>query len=61
MFRERGLVMQIHTGVLRNQNTTRFAAIGADCGIDSVGNCVDVEAAGRLFDALEKRAECRKR
>lgn len=54
MFRERGLVMQIHTGVLRNQNTTRFAAIGADCGIDSVGNCVDVEAAGRLFDAVEK-------
>lgn len=54
LFRERGIVMQIHTGVLRNQNGKRFEAIGADCGIDSVGDALDIEAAGRLFDAVER-------
>ena len=54
LFRERGIVMQIHTGVLRNQNGKRFEAIGADCGIDSVGDALDIEAAGRLFDAIER-------
>ena len=54
LFAERNLVMQVHTGVLRNQNTSRFAAIGADCGIDSVGNALDIEAGGKLFDDIEK-------
>lgn len=54
LFRERDVVMQIHTGVLRNQNGRRFEAIGADCGIDSVGDALDIEAAGRLFDAVER-------
>ena len=54
MFAQKKLVMQVHTGVLRNQNTTRFKAIGADCGIDSVGNALDIEAGGKLFDDIEK-------
>jgi len=53
-FAQRGMVMQIHTGVVRNRNSMRYSALGADCGIDSVGNAVDIEAAGRLFDAVEK-------
>lgn len=54
LFTKYNLAMQIHTGVLRNQNSARFAAIGADCGIDSVGNALDIEAGGKLFDDIEK-------
>lgn len=54
LFTKYNLVMQVHTGVLRNQNSARFAAIGADCGIDSVGNALDIEAGGKLFDEIEK-------
>ena len=54
LFAERGMVMQIHTGVLRNRNSVLFEKLGADCGIDSVANIPDVEAAGRLFDTVEK-------
>lgn len=57
MFARKNMTMQIHTGVLRNQNTTRFAQCGADCGIDSVGNAIDIEAAGLLFDDIEKSAD----
>ncbi len=54
LFKKYDLVMQVHTGVLRNQNSKRFASIGADCGIDSVGNALDIEAGGKLFDEIEK-------
>lgn len=54
LFSKYNMVMQIHTGVLRNQNSVRFAAIGADCGIDSVGNALDIEAGGKLFDDIER-------
>lgn len=59
MFAQKNMTMQIHTGVLRNQNTTRFAQCGADCGIDSVGNSINIEAAGLLFDDIEKTAASR--
>lgn len=54
MFEKRGMVMQLHTGVIRNCNSVRFSALGADCGTDSVGNAVNVEAAANLFDCAEK-------
>lgn len=54
MFAAKGIVMQLHTGVIRNLNTSRFCALGADCGVDSVGNAPDIVAAGRLLDAAEK-------
>ncbi|MCR4789527.1 MAG: glucuronate isomerase [Treponemataceae bacterium] len=54
MFSEKNIAMQIHTGVLRNQNSKRFNLLGPDCGIDSVGNAADIEAAGLLFDDIEK-------
>lgn len=54
LFSKKNIVLQIHTGVVRNQNTKRFASIGADCGIDSVGNTLDIVAAGKLFDSVER-------
>lgn len=53
LFKKYNFVMQIHTGVVRNQNTSRFNALGADSGIDSVANTPDIINAGRLFDKIE--------
>lgn len=54
LFSKKNIVLQIHTGVVRNQNSKRFKEIGADCGIDSVGNALDIVAGGKLFDCVEK-------
>ena len=52
-FNKAEIVMQIHTGVVRNQNTKRFNLLGADCGIDNAGNALNVVNAGNLFDMIE--------
>jgi glucuronate isomerase len=53
LFSKHNFVMQIHTGVVRNQNTARYNLLGQDCGIDSVANAPDIINAGRLFDKIE--------
>jgi glucuronate isomerase len=53
LFSKHKFVMQIHTGVVRNQNTARYNVLGADCGIDSVANAPNIENAGHLFDKIE--------
>ncbi len=53
MIAKRNIVLQIHTGVIRNCNSSRYSALGADCGIDSVGNALDIVAGTRLFDFAE--------
>lgn len=50
----KGMAMQLHFSAIRNNNTTRFAALGADCGNDSVGPAISVAALGRFLDAIEK-------
>ncbi|MBM4148111.1 MAG: glucuronate isomerase [Lentisphaerae bacterium] len=50
---EKGWTQQYHFGVLRNNNSRMFAAVGPDTGFDSIG---DFEIAGpmsRLFDRLD--------
>ncbi len=54
MYAEKNIVMQLHTGVIRNVNSARYDALGADSGNDSVGNAVDITAAAKLFDAVER-------
>ena len=56
MCRTNNLVMQIHAGVLRNQNKVRFAQLGPDTGIDSLGNTLDIVAAGKLFNKIEENS-----
>lgn len=51
---ERGMVWQLHCGVLRNLNHMLFQKIGPDCGCDSVGNIINIEHAAALFDAVEQ-------
>jgi glucuronate isomerase len=48
--------MQLHLSVIRNRNTRLFKALGPDCGVDSVGDPVDIRALAQLFDDVEK--EC---
>lgn len=54
LFKKKNIVLQIHTGVIRNQNTLRFKKLGADTGIDSIGNTLDIAAGGNLFDLVEQ-------
>lgn len=52
-YAKRGMVMQLHFSAIRNNNQKRFKAIGADCGIDSVGRCISIEAFGSFLNDLE--------
>lgn len=54
LFAEKNIAMQLHTGVIRNINSVRYTELGTDIGNDSVGNSVDIIAAAKLFDAVEK-------
>ena len=54
--KKRNMVMQLHTGVVRNVNGKAFRALGADSGIDSIGAEADIAAAGRLFDAINSES-----
>lgn len=50
----RGMVWQLHCGVLRNLNPTLYGRVGADCGCDSVGNVIDIEHAAALLASVEQ-------
>lgn len=52
----RGMVWQLHCGVLRNLNPTLYGRVGADCGCDSVGNVIDIEHAAALLASVEQSA-----
>ncbi|MCI8387967.1 MAG: glucuronate isomerase [Clostridiales bacterium] len=52
-YKKRGFVMQIHFGVLRNQNTRMFKAIGPDTGFDTVGNFDMITPLSRLLDKMD--------
>ena len=47
------MVMQLHSGALRNGNTRRYEALGADCGVDSVDTAPGVRSISGLLDTLE--------
>ena len=52
-YAEMGMVMQLHSGALRNGNTRRYRALGADCGVDSVDTAPGVRSVSGLLDTLE--------
>jgi glucuronate isomerase len=55
-YEKRNFAMQIHLSVIRNQNTALFNKLGADCGIDSVGDVVSAKSLGKLFDTVERES-----
>ena len=52
-YAEMDMVMQLHSGALRNGNTRRYQALGADCGVDSVDTAPGVRSISGLLDTLE--------
>jgi len=55
LYRERGWVMQIHFGCIRNNSAESFALLGPDTGFDCVGNSRGARELVSLLDAMERR------
>jgi glucuronate isomerase len=53
-YRQRGLVMEIHYGALRNVNSKMFGQLGADTGFDIIGKGGCIDALAKFLDALEQ-------
>ncbi len=54
LYKEYGLVMQLHLSVMRNINTVLFNSCGADCGVDTVGDCIQGPYLAKILDAINK-------
>ena len=53
MYSKRGMVMQLHIGALRNNNTRMFKKLGADVGFDSIDDGEVATSLSRLLDSLD--------
>lgn len=51
----RGWVQQFHAGAIRNNNSRLLQRLGADAGVDSVGDWQMAQAMSAFFDALDKK------
>ncbi|MGL4106877.1 glucuronate isomerase [Clostridium sp. LP20] len=54
MYHERNMVMQLHIGALRNNNTRMFNRVGADAGFDSMDDGEIAYSLSRILDELDK-------
>jgi glucuronate isomerase len=54
MYHEKGWVQQFHLGPLRNTNSRLRAAIGADAGVDSIGDFPQAQSLAQFLDALDR-------
>jgi len=52
---EKGWVQQFHVGAIRNNNSRLLQKIGADAGVDSIGDWQVAEQMSAFFDALDKK------
>jgi glucuronate isomerase len=52
-YSDRNFIMQIHFGVLRNQNSRMFKSIGPDTGFDTIGNFDMITPLSRLLDKMD--------
>ncbi|TWF45649.1 D-glucuronate isomerase [Chitinophaga polysaccharea] len=50
----RGWAQQFHVGAIRNNNSRLLQRIGADAGVDSIGDWNVAEAMSSFFDVLDK-------
>lgn len=53
-YHERGWVQQFHLGPLRNTNSRLLARLGADAGVDSIGDLPQAAALAQFLDALDR-------
>lgn len=52
---ERGWVQQFHVGAIRNNNSRLVSLIGADAGVDSIGDWQVAQAMSVFLDRLDKK------
>jgi glucuronate isomerase len=52
---ERGWAQQFHVGAIRNNNSRLLQQLGADAGVDSIGDWRVAEAMNGFFDTLDKK------
>lgn len=52
-----GLVMQLHFGVIRDNSKRVFRNLGADAGIDSIGDRFSVKELAQFLNALDETGE----
>lgn len=52
-YAQRGWVMQLHIGAIRNNNTRMFQQLGADSGFDSIGDNNIAWPLSRLLDSMD--------
>ena len=57
MYSKRNMVMQLHIGALRNNNTRMFKKLGADVGFDSIDDGEIATGISRLLDSLDMTDE----
>ncbi|UYQ91814.1 glucuronate isomerase [Chitinophaga horti] len=57
---ERGWVQQFHVGALRNNNSRLLSKIGADAGVDSIGDWNTAQSMSAFFDRLDKEEKLAK-
>ena len=51
-YAEKDFTMQLHIGAIRNLNTLRYRALGADVGCDSIGDVISAESLAALLDRM---------
>lgn len=56
----RGWVQQFHVGAIRNNNSRLLKRLGADAGVDSIGDWSMAEAMSRFFDRLDASGQLTK-
>jgi glucuronate isomerase len=52
---ERNWVQQFHVGAIRNNNSRLVKAVGADAGVDSIGDWQVAQSMSAFLDALDKK------
>jgi glucuronate isomerase len=51
----RGWTMQLHMGVIRNNNSRLFKQLGPDTGFDSIGDAPTAKPLARLLDLMDRK------
>lgn len=53
-YRQRGLVMQLHFGVIRNLSERVYRVLGPDAGIDAIGDSASTDKLAAFLNALDE-------
>ena len=56
-YHRRGIVMQLHFGVIRDNSGRLFRRLGPDAGIDSIGDAVSIRDLAAFLNALDETGE----